>query len=88
MNAAASDVPLNLLSETVLPADLNLMAPGAGIRLAAGVSEVVVNRGLVQKFGIGVTDTDAATNVHNTLRELSVRDHAIAGVVITRIAPA
>ena len=33
MNAAASDVPLNLLSETVLPADLNLMAPGAGIRL-------------------------------------------------------
>ena len=55
---------------------------GAGIRLAAGVSEVVVNHGLVQKFGIGVTDTDAATNVGNTLSELSVRDHAIAGVVM------
>ena len=54
---------------------------GVGIRIAAGASNVLVNRGLVQKFGIGVADADA-TCADSTLRELQVRDNAAQGVVM------
>lgn len=54
---------------------------GVGIRIAAGATNVLVNRGLVQKFGIGVADTDA-TCADGTLRELQVRDNAAQGVVM------
>jgi len=54
---------------------------GVGIRIASGATDVLVNRGLVQKFGIGIADTDASC-ADSTLRELQVRDNATQGVVM------
>jgi len=54
---------------------------GVGVRIASGTNNVLVNRGLVQKFGVGVADEDS-TCADSTLRELQVRDNAGQGVVM------
>ncbi|MFM7141383.1 MAG: right-handed parallel beta-helix repeat-containing protein, partial [Alphaproteobacteria bacterium] len=54
---------------------------GVGVRIAAGATGVLVNRGLVQKFGIGIADTDS-TCADSTIREIQVRDNAAQGIVM------